>query len=83
MPIQALHTPVRGEVQTISFSTYLAGSSGHRLDQVNGILIVAFPTEHAARAVERRLYHSVVRAVRRVAGRALDIIFAVRGQAAA
>ena len=74
---------LEGEVLAISFSTHLAGSSGHHLDQMNGILTVAFPTEQAARAVERRLYHSVERAVRRVASRDLGITFAVRGQAAA
>ena len=74
---------LEGEVKTISFSTYIAGSSGHHLDQVNGILVVAFPTEHAARVVERRWYHSVERAVRRVTSRELDITFAVRSHAAA
>ena len=61
-----------------TFDTWLAGTTGGRLD--DGLLVVSVPTAFAAEWIERRIHSLVEEAVSAVAGRRLAISYVV-GQA--
>ncbi len=61
-----------------SFDTYLRGAT--LIDAEDGVLIVGVRNSYAADMLQRRLYRTVRRIVRDVAGRELEIRFEVRQQ---